>query len=30
MQRSSNTYGFKSNYLNYRALLALSFFLDST
>jgi len=30
MQRSCNTFGLYSNYLNYRALLTLSFFLDST
>lgn len=30
MQRSSNAFGVNSNYLNYRALLVLSFFLDST
>lgn len=30
MQRSNNSFGLFSNYLNYRALLILSFFLDST
>lgn len=30
MQRSNNIFGLNSNYLNYRALLILSYFLDST
>jgi len=30
MQRSNNNFGLHSNYLNYRALLAMSFFLENT